>query len=324
MNSIFRSILRLMLRPLFSGIVEMPGRSHSGSLPSLSGVERTLQERLQEHVRVLSVKIGDRSLKRPEALEQAACYIEDCFAAYGYKFERQNFMLDQYSLRNIEVVLPGTKRPDEIIVIGAHYDTVPGTPGADDNASAVAALLALAQSFAGKPLERTIRFVAFTNEETYDYERMGSYVYAERCRKNGDNIIGMFSLEMLGVYSDEEGSQRYPFPFSIFYPSKGNFIAFVGNPASVQFLRKSVAAFRSECRFPSEGCNAPDWVADANRSDHFPFWKFNYPGVMVTDTSNFRYKLYHTTDDTIDKLDFERMARVVAGLERTMKVLARS
>lgn len=324
MNSIFRSIVKLMLRPVFSSIVEMPGRSHTGSLPSLTSEEKTLQERLQEHVRVLSVEIGDRSLKRPDALEQAASYIEDCFASFGYKFERQNFMLGEQSLRNIEVVLPGTARPDEVIVIGAHYDTVPGTPGADDNASAVAALLVLAQSFAGKPLERTIRFVAFTNEETYDYQRMGSYVYAERCRKNCDDIVGMFSLEMLGVYSDEEGSQRYPFPFSVFYPSKGNFVAFVGNTASAPFLKKSIAAFRAHCRFPSEGCNAPDWLSDANRSDHFPFWKFNYPGVMVTDTSNFRYSLYHTTDDTIDKLDFERMARVVAGLERTFKVLARS
>ena len=324
MNSIFRSILKLMLRPLFSSIVEMPGRSHSGSLPSLTGEEKSLHERLQEHVRVLSVEIGDRSLKRPDALEQAACYIEDRFAAYGYKFVRQNFMLGTHALRNIEVVLPGTKRPDEIIVIGAHYDTVPGTPGADDNASAVAALLALAQSFAGKPQERTIRFVAFTNEETYDHERMGSYVYAQRCRKNGDNIVGMFSLEMLGVYSDEEGSQRYPFPFSLFYPSKGNFVAFVGNTASAPFLRRSISAFRSECRFPSEGCNAPDWLSDANRSDHFPFWKFGYPGVMVTDTSNFRFPLYHTAHDTIDQLDFECMARVVAGLERTFKVLTRS
>lgn len=324
MNRILRESLRLLLRPFFRSIVEMPGKSHSDALPELSSEERLLQLRLEEHVRVLSVEIGDRSIKRPEGLEAAAAYIEKSFAASAYAVQKQTFMLGQTEQRNIEVLLPGTKKPEEVIVIGAHYDTVPGTPGADDNGSGVAALLVLAEYLAAHRQERSIRFVAFANEETYDYERMGSYVYAERCRKNGEKIVGMFSLEMLGVYSDEEGSQRYPFPFSLFYPSKGNFLAFVGNSASSKFLSESVAAFRAECRFPSEGCNAPNWVADANRSDHFPFWKFDYPAVMVTDTSNFRFSLYHTADDTMAQLDFERMSRVVAGLSRTIKVLARS
>ena len=324
MNPIVKSVLRFFLRPFFRRIVEMPGLSYRGLFSALNADERLIKSRLENSVRVLSVDIGDRSLKCLSGLNGAAEFIEKSFVKSGYEVQRQRFMLGSQELVNLEVVLPGKSRPDEVIVIGAHYDTVPGTPGADDNGSGVAALLELAQSFAGKPQDRTIRFVAFSNEETRDYERMGSYVYAERCKKAGDNVIGMISLEMLGVYSDKEGSQRYPFPFSLFYPSKGNFLAFVGNTASAPFLSSCIAAFRSRCNFPSEGCNAPDWVADANRSDHFPFWKFGYPGVMATDTSNFRFPLYHTADDTIEQLDFDSMARVVGGLARTIEVLARS
>lgn len=323
MNSIVRGALRGLLWPFFRSIVSMPGRSHSGVLPALSNEQKLLASKLHTHVQVLSVEIGDRSIKRFEGLDRAADYIEQQFASFGYQPKRQEFLLGPHKLRNIEVQILGSKHPDEVIVFGAHYDTVPGTPGADDNGSGIAALLCLAEAFANDPQERTLRFVAFSNEETYEYEKMGSFVYAGSCRANGDKIVGMYSLEMLGVYSDVEGSQRYPFPFSIFYPTKGNFVAFVANPMSAEFLRSSIAAFRSKAEFPSEGCCAPDWVSDATRSDHFPFWKFGYAAVMVTDTSNFRFPLYHTPDDQIDKLDFGQMARVVSGLESTAKVLSR-
>lgn len=324
MSKILNPILKGILYPFFRHIVTMPGRPHSGPLLSLTADEELIQKRLHEHLVVLSELIPDRSLNSPAGLESAAVYIEQSFQKLGYKPRSQYYQLGQHQLRNIEAVLPGSTEPEKILVVGAHYDTVPGTPGADDNASGVAALLELARLFAGKPLPFTLRLVAFTNEETYNYQTMGSYVYAESCHKAGDKIIGMYSLEMLGSFSDTEGSQNYPFPFRLFYPSKGNFVAFVGNTASSSFLRRSVELFRAQCKFPAHGCAAPSWVSDASRSDHLPFWKFNFPAVMITDTSNFRYLHYHGAEDTIDKLDLERMARIVAGLHRTFTVLTRS
>ncbi len=314
----------MILYPVFRKVVSMPGRSHAGPLPLLDETEQELIPRLRQHIAHLSEKIPDRSLKSPAGLQASIDYIAREFVESGYKPRAQSFSLNGQTLQNIEAVLPGTSSPELVFVLGAHYDTVPGTPGADDNASGVAALLELARMFAGKPLPFTLRFVAFSNEETYHYETMGSYVYAQACRQNGDKIIGMFSLEMLGSFSDEEGSQKYPFPFNIFYPDKGNFIAFVGNSASRHFVRGSVGAFRKTCLFPAHGAAAPDWVSDASRSDHLPFWKFGYPALMVTDTSNFRYKHYHGSEDTIDKLDFERMSLLVNGLAKTLGELAKS
>lgn len=321
MTGIMRRVLKGLLSPFFYRVINMPGRPFEGTLPQLGPDEKQTGDELLKHTRLLSELIPDRSLGSP-GLEASAQYIEKCFTDFGYKTRSQAYELKGHTLRNIDAVLPGSKYPEKILVLGAHYDTVAGTPGADDNASGVAALLELARRFAAKPLPVTVRFVAFTNEETYNYETMGSYAYAQECRKNGDNVIGMFSLEMLGSYSDEEGTQNYPFPFNIFYPSKGNFIAFVGNTVSRDFLRQSIGSFRNLCQFPSYGCAAPDWVSDASRSDHLSFWKFGYPAVMLTDTSNFRYKHYHGAEDTIDKLDFDRMSRVVNGFARMVEDLA--
>jgi len=322
MKQILAGILRGILYPLFYPVVAMPGRSHAGRMPSLSAEELGFRTRLEDHVRTLSESIPDRSLGSP-GLEAAAAYIEDSFRKLGYEPRSQYYELGGRTLRNVEAVLPGSNKRDEVIVLGAHYDTVKGTPGADDNASGVAALLLLAEIFAGKPLPMTIKFVAFTNEETYKYETMGSYHYAAECRQKNERIAGMFSLEMLGSFSNEKGTQNYPFPFSLFYPETGNFLAFVGNTASRQFLKASIASFRANCAFPSEGCAAPSWVSDASRSDHLSFWSFGYPAVMLTDTSNFRYPHYHGEGDSMDKLDFEAMSRVVSGMARMVQDLTR-
>lgn len=324
MSKIVNGILRVILYPFFHSVVSMPGRAYDGPSLQVNAAEKSLIPNLRKHILHLSETIPDRSLRSPQGLQASADYIASQFMQFGYKPRVQCFNLNGQTLQNVEAVLPGSRSPEQVLVIGAHYDTVPGTPGADDNASGVAALLELARIFAEEPLPFTLRFVAFANEETYQYETMGSYVYAQSCRDSGDKVIGMFSLEMLGSFSDEEGSQKYPFPFNIFYPSKGNFIAFVGNSASRDFVRRSVGAFRKTCSFPAHGAAAPDWVSDASRSDHLPFWKFGFPALMVTDTSNFRYKHYHGSEDTVDKLDFERMCRVVNGLANTVKEFAKN
>jgi Zn-dependent M28 family amino/carboxypeptidase len=315
--------LKLILTPLLWRVTRMPGRNHKGALRALTNDESDIREALRSHVDKLAVEIGERSLKRPEGLHAAAKWISNTFWAMGYEPQYQQFEVSGVKQENVILEIRGATKPQEIVVIGAHYDTVAGTPGADDNASGVAVLLELARLFRGRTPARTLRLVAFANEENpgTGAETMGSYYYAKLCKERRENVVGMLSLEMLGVYSDEEGSQRYPYPFSLFYPTVGNFLGFVGNTASRELVHKCIGSFRRHTSFPSEGCAAPQKYSDINRSDHWCFWEFGYPALMVTDTSNFRYPLYHTGKDTPDKLDFDRMARVAAGLARVTEDL---
>jgi hypothetical protein len=318
-------------------MVRMPGSSYHGPLPPLSEAERLLAAELRDHVHVLAGQIDARHVGRPKQLAQAAAYIESKFQAAGYDVRRQTYAVRGVACHNLIVEIPGTRRPalasepstgqqsssvaavgrpDEILVVGAHYDSVMGCPGANDNGSGVAALLALSKRFAGRTQPRTLRFAAFVNEEPphFQTDDMGSLVYARACRERGDKIIGMISLETIGCYSDAPGSQQYPPPFGLFYPSRGDFIGFVGNFSSAGFVRRVVGSFRRHVRFPSQGAAIP-FVPQAGWSDHWSFWQAGYPGLMVTDTAPFRYSHYHGPDDTPEKLDYERMARVVAGLE---------
>jgi len=242
----------------------------------------------------------------------------------GLKAQRVSYELRGRTLHNIEAEIPGAS--PEIFVVGAHYDSVSGCPGANDNGSGVAALLALARRFAGKPTGKTLRFVAFVNEEPpyFQTEEMGSFVYAKRCRERGDRIAGMISLETIGYFSDAPGSQKYPSPgLGWFYPSKGNFIGFAADFRSRSLLRQTVAAFRKTGKLPSEGASMPASLPGIGWSDHWSFWQCGYPAVMVTDTAPFRYPHYHEPTDTPDKLDYDRFTLAVSGMESAISELAR-
>ena len=304
-------------------IASMPGKSFSGRLKPLRAEETELRDQLRRHVEMLADRIGQRNVFQPQALAAAADYIESSFADAGLTPMRQSYQVAGETCSNIEVELPGRERPDEIIVIGAHYDSVFNCPGANDNASGVAALLALARAFADDRGARTLRFVAFVNEEPPYFwtDEMGSVVYAQRCRENNDNIVAMLALETIGYYSDEKGSQHYPFPLSLFYPPTGNFIAFVGNRSSGKLVREVVGSFRRHTQFPSRGGVLPNAIREAGWSDQWSFWQVGYRGLMVTDTAPFRYEHYHRSSDTPDKLDYDRMARVTAGLKRVIREL---
>ena len=263
-----------------------------------------LPARLRRHVEVLAAR------ERNTDLETPARYIE---SELGRGFRRQEYPSAGRTVRNIEL-------GDGPIVVGAHYDTVPGSPGADDNASGVAALIELSRMLSpGK-----IRFVAFANEELpYSHgEEMGSFVHAKRARERGERITAMFSLEMLGCYSDAPGSQRYPPVVGWFYPDRANFIAFVGDLGARRLVRRSHRLFRRHCDFPSESLAAPAFVPGITRSDHWSFRRHGYPAVMVTDTAFNRYPHYHRPTDTPEKLDYERMARVTLGLAGMLAELA--
>lgn len=307
-----------------SGMVRMPGESRQGPLPPLSPRETALQDSLVQDIQALAVGIGERNTTREEALLAAADYIDESFEAAGYTVERRRYEIDGKPYDNVEAGLPGTSMPEEIVIVGAHYDSVPGSPGANDNAGGVAAVLALARAFAGHPHARTIRFVAFVNEERpfAQTPRMGSVVYAKGSHQRGERIVAMLSLETMGYFSDEPGSQRYPSVLRWVYPEKGNFIAFVSNLPSRRLLYRAVATFRREATVPSEGGALPASLPGVGWSDHWSFWQEGYPAIMVTDTAPFRYPHYHTPQDTPDKIDAGRLARVVAGLQSVIADLA--
>jgi hypothetical protein len=312
---------------MFLGItymIRMPGQSYSGALQPLTPEEARLRQALGRHVGALAGQIGERNLWRYDALEAAASYIDTTLTDFGYSVTEQPFTVWGRVVKNLVAELPGTSHHTEVIVIGGHYDSVPGCPGANDNATGVAAMLELARMLAGQLLARTVRFVAFVNEEPpfFSTANMGSWQYAQQARANNERIVAMLSLETIGYYSDAPGSQQYPFPFGLFYPRVGNFIGFVGNTASRRLVHRSIAAFRRHTAFPSEGTAAPGWLQGVGWSDHWAFWQHGYAAIMITDTALFRYAPYHTAMDTPEQIDYAKTARVVAGLARVVVELA--
>lgn len=290
----------------------MPGASHSGPLPALTDEQRALAAPLRRHVETLA------RTERNTDLDTPARYIADALRSYGLDPRLQSFPSGGRTVSNIEVSPPG----NSLVIVGAHYDTVPGSPGADDNASAVAALIELAGLLGKEGLP--IRFIAFANEELpYSHgPEMGSWNSALRSRETGEAVRAMLSLEMLGYYRDEPRSQRYPPPLGLLYPDRGNFIAFVGDLGARQLVRRTISLFRKHARFPSEGLAAPSFIPGVTFSDHWSFRTRGYPAIMVTDTAFNRNPHYHLASDTPDKLDYERLARVTLGLAAVLRELA--
>ncbi|HEV3417366.1 MAG TPA: M28 family peptidase, partial [Pirellulales bacterium] len=223
----------------------------------------------------------------------------------------------------------GTKRHDEIVILGAHYDTVWMTPGADDNASAVAVLIEAARLLRGTTLRRTARFVAFTCEEPphFHLETMGSQVYARACRERHERIMGMLCLEMVGYFTAEA---RQALPPAIpkrlrwLFPRRGDFLAAVGNLRSWRLAWSFRRGFKRAVRFPLFSIVFPESVHEIRLSDNSSFWDQGYPALMLTDTSFLRNPHYHQPTDTPETLDYDRMAQVTLGVAGAMRRLCRS
>lgn len=277
---------------------------------------KDLDGRLRGHVWELAERIGERNAWKYRQLQEAASYIGAHLAAAGLEVSRHPYRIADQEFVNVVGERRGRDKPEEIVMIGAHYDSVRGSPGADDNASGVAGVLELARLSAQRTCPRTVRFVAFVNEEPpfFQTQQMGSRVYADECQRRGDRIVAMLSLEMLGYYSDEPGSQNYPFPLSWFYPDTANFIAVVGNRASRLLVRELVAGLKASSAIPVESIAAFEFIAGVDFSDHASFWRHGIPAAMITDTAFNRYAAYHTAEDMPEKLDYARMAQVVEGL----------
>ena len=303
--------------------VRMPGKNISSAAP-LSVAEIELRDELTADVRVLGEEIGERNMARYPQLNAAADFIENSFSRAGLHPRRDTYDLHGRACHNIEAEIRGAR--SEILLIGAHYDSVFGSPGANDNGSGVAAMLALARRFAQTSARHTLRFVAFVNEEPPHFltEQMGSFVYAGRCKARGDQIFAMISLETIGYFSDAPHSQTYPAPgLGVFYPTVGNFSGFVANVHSRALLRRSIAFFRKHAGVPSEGAALPAFIPGVSWSDQWAFWQHGYPGIMITDTAPFRYPHYHSATDTPDKLDYNRFALVVSGMQKVIEGLGK-
>ncbi len=281
---------------------------------------------LEEYVNVLAEDIGERHMGKMENLEAAAYFIESSLGKsnMGYRVNRQKFESEGNQVWNLEVTVPGTGNSGGVVVVGAHYDTVPGSPGADDNASGVSALMCLANALIGSKNEMTIKFVAFVNEERpwAETENMGSLVYAKALKLRGEKVVAMISLDSLAYFSDEPDSQTHPEGTREDAPSVADFLVLVGNQASAEQVRSAKTAFQKSSALPVEAVVASAGDLHAARSDHWAFWQTGYPGLMITDTGPFRYKGYHQADDKTSRLDFERLESAVKGIEGIIRAWA--
>ena len=305
-------------------MTQMPLKSYRGPLPPLTHEESEMADHLSQHITYLAETIGERNMSREGTLRAATEYFQSQLKQAGYSAREQTYMVEGRPVSNLEARLPGSDAAGETVVIGAHYDSVTGSPGANDNGSGAAAVLELARIWQGSTHRRPIRLVLFVNEEPPFFQTpdMGSVVYARQLRSEHVSVTAMISLETIGFYSDDSGSQKYPALLGLFYPDRGNFIGFVGNPESRALLRNAIRRFRETTKFPSEGLAAPaDWPG-VGWSDHWSFWQEQYPAIMITDTAPFRYPYYHTPLDTANHIDFQKMARVVQGVRRVVESLA--
>jgi len=306
----------------------MPGASFRGEAPAFDDEARQIERELRSVVERLSVDIGERRASVGDSLSRAERYLAtelQPLARDGAKLRREALPRAPEPAFNLVLDLPGTQ-PGPLIVIGAHYDSAPGgTPAANDNASGTAAALVLARRLASAPHRLPLRVVLFANEEMpyFTTPAMGSLEHAAGCRRRGEEIRAMLSLETMGHYSDVAGSQQYPPPIASFYPDRGDFIGFVGNLRSRSLVRELIGKFRAHASIPSEGAALPEALPGVGWSDHWAFWQHGYPAVMVTDTALFRDPNYHRVTDTVDQLDFARLTRVVLGLGAALRELSR-
>jgi len=305
----FLAAIAMLLGGAWWLCARMPGASATGPLPPMTERERAIEADLRGWIDALAGEIGPRSCPgvpvvegEVDALERAAGWLEAELTRLGHAPTREGYSAGAVRVVNLVAEVAGRDPGAGIVVVGAHYDTYPGTSGANDNASGVAVLLHLAERFADAAPRRTLRFVLFTNEEPphFQTETMGSLVYAEDCRARGDRIAAMWSLETLAYYTDEPGSQGYPSPIlSLAYPDRGDFVAFVGDLGARGLVRDTIGRFRRVADVPSEGAALPGWIAGVGWSDHWSFARVGYPALMITDTALLRDPAYHTPGDRL-------------------------
>jgi Zn-dependent M28 family amino/carboxypeptidase len=276
-----------------------------------------IQANLTKHLHHLSVTLGERSIYRPRQLKAAEDYVFQRFAAMGYAPRRQTFI---YMREEVSNIIAGNESSDGYYILGAHYDTVAGTPGADDNASGVAVLLEVARLARSLTLPQPWAFIGFTCEEppAFFTPYMGSLVYAKRARKQRQQILGMLCLEMVGYYSQARGSQSLPLTLRFMgYPTTGNFIGLVSDRRSRPLMVRLETAIKGGCHLPAVTLSVPLGgyiLPEVRLSDHANFWDEGYPAIMLTDTAFMRNPNYHGPGDVMERLDLTAMTELTLGL----------
>lgn len=318
---IYLSILAILAVCCYA-MTYMPGNSYAKDFPDLTKPQIALANKYKEQLENFSVK--PHNSQNLVELKKVEDYLENQLKDNGFK----NIFIQKYldmEAKNFEVTIEPKAEVKNTVVIGAHYDSADISPGADDNGSAVVILLELAKRFKEKfdSQHTRIRIVLFANEEPpfFGVGLMGSKVYAKYLIEKKENIRAMYALDALGYYREEEGTQHYPYMFAPFYPSKGNFVAFVGNLHSRSLVVDTVSSFRKNAKFPSEGISALGNIPGISYSDHRSFYEYGIPALMITDTAFNRNPHYHTAQDTIDKLDLGKMAQLTDELEKMFRDL---
>jgi hypothetical protein len=317
--------LALLAMLLAHGVASADPAKETEPMSPSATVDADLQAGLKAHLQALSVDIGERSVVRGDGLDRARAYIRGAFENAGLKVTEQAYEYQGRPVANLIADLPGQDPAARPYLIGAHYDSVPGTPGADDNASGVAVMLELARRAVAQPPPVALRFVAFTLEEppTHATDRQGSHVFVEELVRSGGGTPGAIILEMVGLTTPK---QNYPlFLQWAGYPEAGNFIGVVGNGASRAFGERAVAGMRRNPALPVESLFVwfDGWVLyDTRLSDHAPFWNHGLPALMITDTAYFRNRNYHGPGDRAETLDYPFMANLVISLESALDGLA--
>jgi len=324
-----RRIIKLMLLVIVILLVLLIGVWFWLTQPLLSratpSAERTIDpSRLEAHVRKLSIELSPRDATHTENLDQVAAYIKNEFSQTSAFVSEQVYGVQGKSYRN--VIAHFGPETEERIIVGAHYDAAGPLPGADDNASGVAGLIELARLLNRQQLPLRVELVAFSLEEPpyFGTTGMGSSVHAQSLLQQNVRVRAMFSLEMIGCFSDAPNSQYFPIGIlSAFYPSTGNFISVVGRLGDGLLVRRTKAAMRNAAPLPVYSINAPQSIPGVDFSDQLNYWHAGYNAVMITDTAFYRNRNYHTAQDTAEKLDYKRMAMVVEGVYAAVNEVAR-
>lgn len=331
-TTIIRFLCLLALAVLCGCVNERAVRIPAAQVPNVIDLDAWragLPETMRADVTTLAEQFPGRHGSRPRTLDAAADWLRQRVLNLGLDVIEETYAARlpgrTLAARNIIAEIPGVEQPDQILVIGAHYDSEPQTPGADDNASAVAVALALAESFAGRPQPATIRFVFFTNEEApfFQSEYMGSFVRASNAKSRDDDVRAMLGLEMLGYYTDEPVSEDIvdlAERLDIDVPPREDFVAIAAWPVAAALVERIAASWRGVVA--GVPVVASPYVNIVGFSDHWSYWQVGYPAVMITDTSFLRNPHYHEPTDTPDTLDYARMAMVTDGLRSVVESLA--
>jgi hypothetical protein len=311
-----------------------PEGCYNGPFRPLTAEEQEMRDRLHEHINALATDIGIRDpLKHYRKYCQAGDYVAAQLTSYGFHVSAQEYSARRRRVRNLVAKRRGTDPSLPALLVGAHYDSMPLTPGANDNGTGVASLLEIARLLKTRRRpRRSVIFVAFTNEEPpfFQTAEMGSLVFANRLKAKNFRLKGMICLETIGYYTRRKNTQKVHAVMEGTYRSlkddyfRGDFIGFFGNSSSIGFLTDVLRKFRQYAQFPSEGLASPvtGMGIGLDLSDHWSFWQCGYDAIMVTDTAMMRYRWYHTRGDTPDRIRYKSYARVTLGLYRAVEALA--